>query len=299
MSVPQRLALIGLSAFERRTLESFFRLDAGRPGFEIVDDLPDCDWIIADGERADTLRQVRRLDRLEDTLLVGPPVTAGEDTPRCAARLPRPIDALALRRALDELVARRQARQQRPGALLRLPPSPGHQRQAALADREVHDFHASSGFSNTVLAEGDLRLERILVVSASPAECRLLRDTLMPLGYRVHLSRRAGEAERMTALAGYGFVFLGVGQGGPAGFQLGRRIKRQAVPGGGSMPVVVALAPRGSAIERIRATFAGCDAFLTTPLDEQELLHLLARHDRTFERVFQPTALMTPLELRA
>ena len=33
--------------------------------------------------------------------------------------------------------------------------------------------------------------------------------------------------------------------------------------------------------------------------DERELLHLLARHDRTFERVFQPTELMMPLEMRA
>ena len=47
------------------------------------------------------------------------------------------------------------------------------------------------------------------------------------------------------------------------------------------------------------ARVAGCDAFLTTPLDERELLHLLARHDRTFERVFQPTELMVPLEMRA
>ena len=294
MSDCQSVAFVGLGAFERRTLESFFRLDAGRLRYACTDAIDAADWLISDADRPEAVLRVERLDRMRETVFVG----AGT-VPLCSgAQLPRPIDAHQLRRQLDLLGERRAARAARPGALLQLPPGPHRERIAALADQQIHDFRASSGFSNTVLAEGEQRLDRILVVSSSPAECRLLRDTLAPLGYRVHLTRSAGEAQQMTERLGYGFVFLGVGQGGSAGFQVSRRIRREMADGGPA-PVVVALAPRGAAIERIRATFAGCDAFLTTPLDERELLHLLARHDRTFERVFQPTELMVPLEMRA
>lgn len=261
MSDCQSVAFVGLGAFERRTLESFFRLDAGRRRYACTDAIDAADWLIADADRPEAVLRVERLDRMRETVFVG----AGT-VPRCSgAQLPRPIDAHQLRRQLDLLGERRAARAARPGALLQLPPGPHRERIAALADQQIHDFRASSGFSNTVL---------------------------------VHLTRSAGEAQQMTERLGYGFVFLGVGQGGSAGFQVSRRIRREMADGGPA-PVVVALAPRGAAIERIRATFAGCDAFLTTPLDERELLHLLARHDRTFERVFQPTELMVPLEMRA
>ena len=72
-----------------------------------------------------------------------------------------------------------------------------------------------------------------------------------------------------------------------------RRIRRRPTRLG-IAPVVVALAHGGGAIDRVRATFAGCDAYLTTPLESAELMRVLAQHDRTFERVFEPTAPLQP-----
>ena len=68
-----------------------------------------------------------------------------------------------------------------------------------------------------------------------------------------------------------------------------RLIKQDTLKGG---PPVVALSHQDNAISRLRALFAGCDAFLPVPLDESTLQQLLARHDMTFERVFEATAIM-------
>lgn len=294
MSSAHRIAFVGFNAFERRTLESFFRLVDTTPVYTPGHSIDDSEWIVADADRPEAVLAVGRAARVRDTVFIG----SSRAPSSAAAHLPRPVDPLHLQRALDEVRTRRAARQPRPS---RTPGLHLLRRQACHdhpADDAPHDFHASSGYSNTVLVEGELRLDQILVVSNSPAECRLLRDTLTRLGYRVHLTRTGDEAVQLTERLGYGFVFLGVGQGGSAGFQTCRRIRRQPALAG-IAPVVVALAQRHAPIERIRATFAGCDAHLTTPLDEDELLRLLARHDHTFERVFQPTAVMLPAELRA
>ncbi|MFM2052012.1 MAG: hypothetical protein RL456_49 [Pseudomonadota bacterium] len=297
MHPAQRIAIVGFSPFERRTLESYFRLVDAVPVYEVGGSVVDCDWVVADADQPEAVQAVGQAGRVRDAVFIG-----GRRAPStAAAHLPRPIDAMQLRRALDAVHQRRVQRARRlsgtPQSGGRATPS-GLVRHQAAQDHVVQDFQASSGYSNSVLVEGDVRLDQVLVVSSSPAECRLLRDTLMRLGYRVHLTRTSDEAVRATERLGYGFIFLGVGQGGSAGFQTCRRVRRRATLTG-LAPVVVALAPRGAPIERIRATFAGCDAYLTTPLDEDELLRLLARHDRTFDRVFQPTALMTPAEMRA
>lgn len=288
----QRIAIVGFSAFERQTLESYFRLVDAVPVYTVDESVADCDWLVADADLPDAVYTVGRAGRVRDTVFIG-----GSRTPASAgAHLSRPIDALQLRRALDELKTHRAARLLResgqwPRLRLASARPSGLTRQQALNDHDVQDFRASSGYSNSVLGEGEQRLDQVLVVSNSPAECRMLRERLMALGYRVMLTRTSDEAVALTGRLVFGFVFLGVGQGGAAGFQTCRRIRRHPTLAG-MAPVVVALAQRNAPIERIRATFADCDAYLTTPLDEVELEKLLARHDRTFDRVFQPTAPM-------
>ena len=293
-TVAQRIAIVGFSAFERQTLESYFRLVDAVPVYTVGESVTECDWLVADADQQEAILTVGRAGRVRDTVFIGgrkAPSTAG-------AHLSRPIDALQLRRALDDLKSRRAARVLRESGLSLMPrlrlaatgPS-GLTRQQALNDHEVQDFRASSGYSNAVLADGDHRLDQVLVVSNSPAECRMLRERLLAFGYRVMLTRTSDEAVALTERLVFGFVFLGMGQGGSAGFQTCRRIRRHPTLAG-MAPVVVALTQKLAPIERIRATFADCDACLTTPLDEHALEQLLARHDRTFDRVFQPTAPM-------
>lgn len=287
-----RVAIVGFSAFERSTLESFFRLCT--PAVELAYDpsaLGGCDVVVADADQPAAIYAVGRAGRVRDTVFVG-----GPSAPMSAgAHLARPVDALQIKRSLDALLEQRQRRMPAgaagsAGAAARSHRPSGRARQLA-ADTQavVQDFHGSSGFSNSVLVEGESRLDEVLVVSGSPAERRLLRDLLARYGYRVSLALNAETAVEMCEHTTFGFVFLGLGQDGLDSFQACRHIKRRPTLTG-LAPVVVALAQRHGAIDRIRATFAGCDAYLTAPLDEDDLLRVLARHDPTFERVFEPTA---------
>jgi DNA-binding response OmpR family regulator len=86
----------------------------------------------------------------------------------------------------------------------------------------------------------------------------------------------------------YKFVFLDVMMEGLDGYQTCRAIKQRKYSDG-KPPVVVMLTSRGGTIDKIRGTLAGCDAYLTKPLNEHDLIAVLAKHDRTVARGFQET----------
>lgn len=281
MTFVHRVAFVGFTPFERDTLESDFRLAAAREhtGYVIGQEVQDCDLLVANAEHPEVLLAIGRAGRMRDTVLVG-----GPDAPASVgAHLARPIDARQIRRALDAL-SQRQASPR---------PSGRARQQAADSPERVGDFRTSAGYSNSVLVDGELRLDEVLVVSASPAERDVLDDLLSHCGYGVTLARSAERAIELCESRSYGFIFLGLGQDGIDSYQVCRRIRRRPTRLG-IAPVVVALAHGGGAIDRVRATFAGCDAYLTTPLESAELMRVLAQHDRTFERVFEPTAPLQP-----
>jgi two-component system cell cycle response regulator len=292
-----RIGLLGFSEFERATLESYFRL-AGRGclPYELVQQVEHCELIVANADAPDTVYEVGCAGRMPDTLFIGERRVPG----RPAGQLQRPIDALQIRRALDHLLAHRlqQARVELPHGGVR---ARAHVLQLAQDGGGVQDFRSSSGFSNSVLFEDEAHLDDVLVVSNSPAECSLLRPLLSGYGYRVTLAGSSQAALAHTREQRFAFIFLGIDRNGTHGLQIARQLKRQqAELAGGhgnskavaSSSTLVALSSHGGPISRIRATFAGCDAYLSVPLDENALRALLARHDRTFERVFEPTAPM-------
>ena len=51
------------------------------------------------------------------------------------------------------------------------------------------------------------------------------------------------------------------------------------------------LTSRGGSIDKIRGGLAGCDAYLTKPLNEVELLKVLSKYDEQVERSFRDTNL--------
>ena len=71
MSDCQSVAFVGLGAFERRTLESFFRLDAGRRRYACTDAIDEADWLIAAPDRPEAV--LRRADRDDRRLRGGDP----------------------------------------------------------------------------------------------------------------------------------------------------------------------------------------------------------------------------------
>lgn len=264
------VALQGFSTFERSTLSTFFRLAAERtPSYEQVERLDRCDFIIADADHDASLEAVLAAGRAHDAVFVGARAPQG-----AMAWLPRPIDPMHIVRELDSLVEQRNS-------------SPGDLR-AALAHVGPPDAAATAGAApfGVPRAEAGGHGGDVLVAEDSAIARRFLQVRLQRLGYRVHLAAGGDEALARLAEQRFAIVFLDVVLG-PAGsldgLSLCQRLKHDPeFFSDGRPPRVVLVTGLSGAMDRVRGTLAGCDAYLTKPLSEAELLHALRTLDEGF-----------------
>ncbi|GIX24793.1 MULTISPECIES: response regulator [Caldimonas] len=297
MSMRYRVALQGFSAFERSTFQSFFRLAARRqPAYDLVEDLRSADLVIADADQPAAVSAVREAGRLPRCLFIG-----AHDVGAGLGRLPRPINLMNVLRMLDEMSQPGAAPQRSalsaapsrptaaaPLALEAMPAAASGRARAMSPSRP--DFSGSSDFSNSVTVDGDERFDHILVVDDSDIALRFMQARLKRFGFKVHLARSGEEALQRIAQQQFEFVFLDVMMTGMDGYQTCKAIKRKPPSPGRRVPVVVMLTSRAGPVDRIRGTLAGCDAYLTKPLSEDELVRVISRYDAAFQRGFENTA---------
>jgi two-component system, cell cycle response regulator len=131
-------------------------------------------------------------------------------------------------------------------------------------------------------------VDHILVVDDSDIALKFMRNRLTRFGFQADLVNSGEDALAKMNTKPYKFVFLDVMMEGLDGYQTCRAIKQRKYSDG-KPPVVVMLTSRGGTIDKIRGTLAGCDAYLTKPLNERDLIAVLAKHDRSVARGFQET----------
>ena len=301
MTTRFRVALLGFSAFERSALESYFRLapedGAHHTHYELLPDIVPsreaCDFVLADSDHAEVMNVVAAAGRAADTVYVG--THHAPAAPREAlADLARPIDPLRVRREFDGAVDRRsQARQAEP---VNATPARRYTARARLHAEEQAARESEGGdFSHSVLlggVGGDGMFDQVLVVDDSEIARRFLQMKLQRLGYTVHTASSGQAALEMVAAHRYAFVFLDVAMDGLDGFETCKQIKHRPWPLDERLmrgPLVVMVTARSGSVDRIRGTLAGCDAYLTKPLNEDELIATLSKYDDCFERVFENT----------
>lgn len=257
MTAPWHLAIVGFTPFERTTLQSCIQLAAEpRSCYSLVEDVELADVLIADTDKAglrDTLMSAQLLDK---TLAIG---TKGVDG--CMAQLPRPINPLLLLRTLDGLLALRTRRPQPPAADL----ARDQPRTAATA-AAAHEDPMPSRFPGA------------LVVDPSKDGLRFMANHLVRFGFAVRLTRSGEEALKAVAERPFEFVFLELALTGISGFETCRMIKQRPYADGQRAPRVVAMTARDGRIDRIRAGLAGCDAFLSKPLQHDALMAVIGEH---------------------
>ena len=288
------VALQGFSEFERGGLTSFFRLASSRrPAYVQVAGLRDSDFIIADADDATALHGALALGRPEDTVYVGCLSPLG-----AMHWLPRPIEPTRIVRALDGIVERRQspalslaalARQQQqttsspatarppergprrvPTLTLGAAVEPGALGMPAQASSEVPSI---AGFVDDEASGPD-----VLVADDSRIARRFLQMRLQKLGYRVHLASDGDEALEQLTQQRFALVFLDVKLGSAEsldGLAICQHIKQHPDFGGDEAPKVLMVTGLAGATDRVRGSLAGCDAYLTKPLTEPDLLRAL------------------------
>ena len=328
MIKPFQCVLVGFSAFERSTFESFFRLVARRVrGCEVIDDAACSDVAIVNADNAAALNAFLTAALQQKVLLIGQ-TDAGTGWPVQS----RPIKLMAAMTQLDKLLGGKalmprdgtlppvvrspvvaQVPIAQPAALVPLtkaqadvsppavhapaspPPPPQSTTPKPRRMSRNSDFSATSSFmgldgptaKSAALGKAS-RFDDILVVDDSDIALKFMKNRLYRYGFRAELASSGEEALARLARNDFKFVFLDVMMQGLDGYQTCRAIKQQKYDGA-NPPVVVMLTSRGGKIDKIRGSLAGCDAYLTKPLNEEELLAVLSKHDEQVQRGFQST----------
>ena len=113
---------------------------------------------------------------------------------------------------------------------------------------------------------------RILIIDDSPANLKLLRVLLLTEGFRVTTATNAMDALSSVAAEPPDLVLTDVQLPDMNGLDLARRLK--ADPRSASVPVVAVTAYAMSG-DKARALDAGCDAYVSKPIDTRALPGLL------------------------
>lgn len=261
----RQVALIGFTAFERATFETFFRLASRRtPAYSYSETLEDCELVIADSDRESVMVKLAGFERLDKVLLIGSFRRSG------ALQLPRPMNLMAVLRALDRLAEPVPdvfvVKDARPGPLASAPPVPDNAEAITEAGVLVSEPQPELEPSS---------MDHILVVDDSDVALRFMTKRLNRFGYEIHLARSGEEALRRMDGQQFEFVFLDVMMDGMDGYQTCKLIKKRSYPMGRPPPTVVMVTSLNGAMDKMRGTLAGCDAYLTKPLVDNDLLKII------------------------
>lgn len=305
MSVVVNVSLLGFVPFEKTTFGSFFKL-AGRRDtvYKIVDDASQAKVFMINGDNPSAVEwSVASLQPSQKALFVGKADPSG----RWQAA-PRPIRLTTVLGLLDVISMASD------DALVNKAETPAYQKQlsitqvaAASPKAVVRQASVTSGYGVRRNASSDFgasnfmglakpveqepvsqQYDEILIVDDSDVALKFMQNRLTRYGFRARLAKSGEEALDRVAAEKYKFVFMDVMMDGLDGYQTCRAIKQKKYPSGKS-PVVVMLTSRGGSIDKIRGGLAGCDAYLTKPLNEAELLKVLSKFDEQVERSFQAT----------
>ena len=310
-----KVLLLGFAPFEKSTFESFFKLVGRRDTlYKVVPDFVQAQVLLVNGENATAVQWAQASVKApQKAMYIGTADPTGH-----WPNVPRPIKLTTVLGMLDVLVSAAaiapgpsQIAEQTPAIVaptLETAPKPPIPPLAAplvittvrknmvrqgSGNKGTSGFAASNFMGIGSPAEpqaSDDHFDDILVVDDSDVALKFMQNRLTRYGFRSELAKSGEEALTRVSDSRYKFVFLDVMMEGLDGYQTCRAIKQRKYASG-RPPVVVMLTSRGGSIDKIRGGLAGCDAYLTKPLNEVELLKVLSKYDEQVERSFRDTNL--------
>jgi two-component system, cell cycle response regulator len=297
---------IGFSSFEKSTIETFFRL-AGRraPHWGLTARSSEARVILFNATSLQDIESFRSLVATWQKVIVVGDSDYGTGWPV----LPRPIKLTAILGLLDaiakesevkvanstpvsELAASKPnatdvfasvtAKVAKPEPIAAVVVQRVESSPALVSLNEAPSFVPSSQKSgeqgNLPVGNVNAPIGSVLIVDDSDIALKYMQNRLRHFGYESDMARSGDEALAMVASKSYQFVFLDVMMQGLDGYQTCRAIKNNKARRG-PPPIVVMLTSRGGTIDKIRGTMAGCDAYMTKPLNEKQLTSVLAKFD--------------------
>ncbi len=130
------------------------------------------------------------------------------------------------------------------------------------------------------IVSGGRRTKKVLVVDDSPTIRRQIELGLLPYRVDIEFAETGEQALKFIALQAtsnqtYDLVFLDVVLPGTDGYEVCKSIKRQ--PHTKKTPVVM-MTSKSSPFDRVRGALAGCDAYLTKPVEITTFQDILQKY---------------------
>jgi CheY-like chemotaxis protein len=116
--------------------------------------------------------------------------------------------------------------------------------------------------------------EAILIVDDNPVNLKLLRITLAVAGYDVQTAIDAEQAMSVLASFRPRLILMDIQMPGMDGLELTKRLKADPATSDAIVVAVTAYAMKG---DEQRALAAGCDGYVTKPVDTRTLADTVAR----------------------
>jgi two-component system, cell cycle response regulator len=265
--------VIGFNPTERSMLTSIFALAARRaPGFVQYDPVSSLspDLYLVDMDDAVAVGEYRVLTRRESlpAVMVASPGHSGG-----AAVVERPLQWARLLQAFEDAIGE-QEEQTMPAPL-----------EDRVSDRSGQRHTTTGGYAalNTTRPGADMDVsdikralgDTVLVVDDNATVRMFMKAKLAPFNFEIDFAETGEEAVGLTGSREYACVFLDVVMPGIDGYQVCKLIKanKQAI----KKTAVVMLTSRSSPFDKLRGSLAGCDEYLTKPLDEDRLLEVIAK----------------------
>ena len=117
----------------------------------------------------------------------------------------------------------------------------------------------------------------VLVVDDNLTVREFMKSKLAPFNMNVDYAESGEQAVGLTGQRRYACVFMDVIMPGIDGYQVCKMIKSKKSIGLPGKTAVVMLTSKGSPFDKIRGAMAGCDAYLTKPVDEEKLLETIVK----------------------
>jgi two-component system, cell cycle response regulator len=274
LAKPFLVDVIGFNPVERSMLSSIFALAARRdPGFVQYDPAAggSAHIYLVDADSPESLGDFHALSKRADLRAV---LVGGAKAKAGCIVLARPLQWARLLQALEDTAAD-------------LEPD------LVLGDSLESGAHGVSlPFGRSRPGAGATRADAAMPVASDAARKRALGDTVLvvddnatvrlfmkaklaPFGFEVDYAETGEEAVGLTGSREYTCVFLDVVLPGIDGYQVCKMIKsnKQAI----KKTAVVMLTSHNSPFDKLRGSLAGCDEYLTKPLDEDRLLEVIAK----------------------
>jgi CheY-like chemotaxis protein len=116
---------------------------------------------------------------------------------------------------------------------------------------------------------------RVLAVDDSPLMRTFLKNKLEPYGIAPEFASSGEEALFKISKQHFDLIFLDVMLPGMDGYDVCKMIKKNK---DNNLMKVVMLTSKDKTFDKIRGTMAGCDGYLTKPVDEMKLRAIIERH---------------------